>query len=298
MNPFFNKFIDLLWCGAGLKEPGAIDTLPSDDEEWYSVFECSVNQCVCGIVYTAVEALPEENRPCKALLDLWRSATEQIERNSAYVLALAEKQRLAWEKHGINAVLLKGPESAKMYSRPERRTTGDLDWWMPSESDWKAALKVLENNSLQWERDSDGDIRYLLGDTPVEHHVRGLEAPGAEGVLLMLASHILHHALVFGVGFKQVCDYFVALNYFEGRYDDAGYEALLKKKGILRWERRLRAMDPVFLSFVFEDGNMGRAGKRNPFSAVRRFVYFAGLCPGALFARWTGLVFGRLKRIF
>lgn len=281
----------LLWRGMG--QPVPEDTgekMQLTAEQWENVFSESLRQGVCGIVYGAVEDAPEE------IMLKWKGAVEIIGRDNRKVEHIAELQRKAWERHGIGATLLKGPVSARMYPHPERRMAGDIDWWIPAEDDWKKALKVVESNNLEWTPDSDGDISYVLGNVVVEHHRKGLEAEGPEGELLLRCEHVLHHAMVAGVGFKQVCDYFAALKYYEGQFSQEEYGRLLKAHGLQKWEKTLRTMDPELVSLIFSDGNMGH-GKKNRFGGFfRRARLFIRVCPRKFFGRWLSLALGRLKR--
>ena len=296
MDPVSEKFLALLWRGLSLPAGDGCPGVPLSDEEWRSVYLMSLKQAVCGIVWTAVEDLPEGFRPPEDVAAAWKRDVGIIGRDYDKVEKVVEMQRRAWTARGVDAVLLKGPESAKMYPRPERRMSGDIDWWMPTDKDWTKALELVERNGLKWEKDSDGDIHYVLNGIVVEHHRRGLEVPGPVGELLLRCEHVLHHAMVTGVGLKQICDYLVALRFYEGKYDREEYDGELEKRGLLEWERRLAGLDPGLLELVLSDGNMG-FGKKDRFGGFfHRLRYFLPVCPGLFFRRWSGLVFGHLAK--
>lgn len=292
----YKSFFILLWRGIGLPCNEAL-SLPIPAEEWMSIYETSRRQAVCGLVFSAVEELPSTCGIPEDLFLIWQADVKRIEADFVKVGRVVAKQRTTWEKRGINAVLLKGLESADMYPVPERRTSGDIDWWMPSGKDWDAAIEVLEDNGIDWTVDSDGDIRYCLGGVPVEHHHDGLPVQGITGRLYLCCEHILKHAMVAGVGLKQVCDYFVALKAFEGRYDELAYYNLLEKGGLVKWEAALRGLDPDLIRLVMYDGNMGIDKKRRYSGFFVRTRIFFRLCPGLFIKRWFGLIFGRIRRI-
>lgn len=260
--------------------------------QWEFVFNTAVRQGVVGIMYSAVKDLPVPSDMARK----WLLATQDIEQSYNLHQEIVRTQCRAWAKHGIDAVLLKGLESAKLYPSPELRTCGDIDWWIHDEGDWKKALKVLESNNISWEEDSDGDIHYMLGGVVVEHHRKGLEAEGPEGVLLLLCEHILHHAMVAGVGLKQVCDYIMALRYYEGHYDKNSYQALLASRGMEKWNRILLRMPRNLLRMILSDGNMGHDKKWRYSGLVFRWIFFLHVCPAAMIRRWWGLAVGRVKR--
>lgn len=297
MNAVYDKFIALLWRGMSLPADDACLAEPMDEQEWATVYLLSMRQAVVGIVWSGVETLPPSCRPPVPMAEHWAEAVKVTGNDYDRVARVVEQQGRTWASEGINAVLLKGPVSAAMYPDPRRRTSGDIDWWMPTDKDWDAALKIVESKGFRWTGDSDGDIHYVVSGIVVEHHRRGLEYEGPIGELLLRCEHALHHAMVTGMGFRHLCDYLMALKYYEGQYDVDGYHKVLQDRGLLKWEKALSGLDPRLVSLVFKDGNMG-FGRSRRFSGgfFSRAALFLQLCPGLFVKRWSGLIVGRLRK--
>ena len=137
-----------------------------------------------------------------------RWATEVLENERGYerMASVIELQRRAWEKRGLEAVLQKGHSVAAYYPVPEHRSCGDIDWYFPRREDFRKACRVVQENGLELKWDSDGDVSYTLSGMVVEHHRKGMPQDTPEQMLLMLEDHVLKHAMVMGVGLKQICD--------------------------------------------------------------------------------------------
>lgn len=137
-----------------------------------------------------------------------RWATEVLENERGYerMASVIELQRRAWEKRGLEAVLQKGHSVAAYYPVPEHRSCGDIDWYFPRRLDFRKACRVAQENGLELKWDSDGDVSYTLSGMVVEHHRKGMPQDTPEQMLLMLEDHVLKHAMVMGVGLKQICD--------------------------------------------------------------------------------------------
>lgn len=279
--------------------------------QWRSVYDMAVRQSVQGMLFDVVKALPESAGVPAGLAVSWYLESRRIESGHELHRKLVEKQEEAWKRAGVDAVMVKGLAVAKYYPRPESRVLGDIDWWMRTGTDWDRALEVLGRNGIDYDTDSDGDISYELGGVVVEHHHRGYEIDGTVGELLLLSEHILHHAMVFGVGLRQVCDYYYASRALEGQYDAAEYRAALRERGLCRWAEVLDDLVDVLargaegtadarklLALVLADGDMGLDKHRRASGFGQRAALFLRIAPQHFLSRWTGLAFGRLKRLF
>ncbi|MCQ2168566.1 MAG: nucleotidyltransferase family protein [Bacteroidales bacterium] len=291
------KFLSLLWKGLDLPPRWGEPGLPCGNEEWEYIYRESLRQAVCGIVWQAVRQLPQESWPGPELMERWTADVVRISRDYERTRKVVAYQRGEWEKNDIDATLMKGLVSAAMYPCPELRMSGDIDWYVPGKENWKRALELLRSNGIKWAPDSDGGIHYVLDCIVVEHHRDGLEYPGPIGELYLRCEHILHHAMVTGVGFKHICDYFMALRFYQGGYDEGEYRRYLKNRGIARWDDILRQLPDRLLDRVFRDGNMGLDLKYRFRGFLSRAVFFLGVCPRVYLKRWFGLFFGRIGRI-
>ena len=274
---------------------GAAVSVP-DQTDWGAVYEQARRQTVQGVVLDGVRRLPSEKQPPSWLLEIWTAEQKAIEKTYAFILGITDRQRSLWEAHGIRAELLKGTVSASFYPVPEHRINGDIDWWLPGADNFRNAEKALKEEGFELEQDSDGDLHFEMEGVVTELHRKGPGAEGAEGILLMMNEHILHHALVSGIGLRQICDYHLALRHFKGSYDPVRYREELRKRGLLRWTEVLEELPPRFLELVEADGNFGLEKKRRFSGFLKRALFFVPRTPKAFAARWIQLILGRLKR--
>lgn len=272
------------------------------DTNWEEVFDTACRHCLESVLFDYIKKLPEGSGISPLLAARWYAAAARDEKQFATVTALVGRQREVWKENGIDAVLLKGLECAARYPVQEHRALGDVDWWMRTEDDWNKALKVLKDKGIEWKKDSDGDIAYDLGGIPVEHHRRGPVDDTPEGTLLYLADHIFHHASVYGIGMRQICDYALASRTLS--FDRDTLSRLAEENGYGRWLRLLDRMTGVLLSGtcpdkrtaeflvrILESGNFGR-GRID----WRMTVLAASYAPRKWMERWCGLAVGRMKR--
>lgn len=287
----------------------APDVISCNQDTWRELLLLAVEHSVQGHLYDAARRLPSScGCPQEVLSSLERCA-HVLEAGSRRLSAVADRQAETWRRHGINAVEIKGRNTAALYPVPEHRSWGDVDWWMPSDDDWDKSLAVVRANGISPETDSDGDISYQLGGVAVEHHRKGLEAEGPEGMLLLLNRHLMHHAMGAGAGLRQVLDLAVALDRYAGQYDRETYLRLLASRRMLRWNsvaeelamhlrdgrplgRRARAL----YDLVAADGNFGFRKYRRFGGLLRRTLFFLAVAPGPYVRHWSGLVTGRLRR--
>jgi len=275
-------------------------------EQWEEVHAMANRQAVTGIVYDAVRNLPPYCGLPRTLAALWLVETQKIESGNARISQVIEAQKRAWDKHGIESVVMKGQSLAKMYPVPEHRACGDIDWYFPVPGDWEKANEIAAKNGLKLETDSDGDVHYVLGGIVVEHHKNGSRCETPVEIIVMLVEHVLKHAMVMGVGMKQVCDVAVAYRYYEGQYADAYLESALKAEGLLEWDALLRKVmtdsDDVDVetlrSLILSDGHFGLDKKFRLSGFMKRLRLFKKYAPKQFAGRWLQLVSGRMKRCF
>ncbi len=201
------------------------------------------------------------------------------------VKAVAEVQTKAWGNHSIRAVQLKGLTFAQLYPNPERRIQGDIDWWFPEEEGFERALEVARNNHVQ--------------------------------------EHILKHAMIFGVGMRQICDYALVRKAYIDKIDRGEYAAALEERGLSKWNALLdsavikmgilpeafskeelsakaKSKCDYLIELILKDGNFGRErrGVRKWMSFLKRMPFFMTIAPKPMRRRLSALVKGRAGRLF
>lgn len=284
------------------------------ENEWIALYLTARRQACQAVVY---DAAAKYSMP-GLLRERWAEDVLKIENRNARIKKVAEKQMAAWERRGIGAVELKGQAVAALYPRPEHRICGDIDWWFPREGDWEKALDAAHENKCVTKVDSDGDVHYLLATVMVEHHRNGFRENTPEGRIAFLCWHIAKHAMVFGVGMRQVCDYALTVKKYDATYDRAKVAGFCHDMRLgrflpilnraveilfapepktcedVRLERRARK----FIDLVMTDGNFGHDRKHMVKGFFMRLAFFLDCAPRAFFGRWGQLISGRIRRWF
>ena len=163
-------FFELLQIAIGNRH--RLSQTPTEGE-WRELFLLAKKQALVGIAFRAVEQLPEEQRPPKALLMQWYIATERIKAMNANLdcKALGVIDKLLVD--GFPGVVLKGQGIARLYRVGGNdgaklpignyRTPGDVDVWL-----FRERQEILEY------------VRSHVPDCkPVYHHV---DFPVIEGL--------------------------------------------------------------------------------------------------------------------
>ena len=261
-------------------------------KQWKELVALAKAHTLAGTLSDALNSLPEDCDAPSEVLEPWLVEVQRTEEAYALHSKIVGMQRRAWEERGLKALLLKGLDSAAMYSVPEHRTCGDIDWYFGSAEDWKTANEIAAGNGCKLEMDSDGDVHYTLSGVVVEHHRRWNDASSArarrvidalspetpEAQLIMRNVHILKHAMVGGIGLRQLCDLAMAYRHYDGQYDPASLTGKLREAGLGKWNGLLNAFlvqvigceyidkdDKVpaadlewLVRAVLDDGNFGR----------------------------------------
>ena len=261
-------------------------------EQWKELVALAKAHTLAGTLSDALNSLPEDCDAPSEVLEPWLVEVQRTEEAYALHSKIVGMQRRTWEERGLKALLLKGLDSAAMYSVPEHRTCGDIDWYFGSAEDWKTANEIAAGNGCKLEMDSDGDVHYTLSGVVVEHHRRWNDASSArarrvidalppetpEAQLVMRNVHILKHAMVGGIGLRQLCDLAMAYRHYDGQYDPASLTGKLREAGLGKWNGLLNAFlvqvigceyidkdDKVpaadlewLVRAVLDDGNFGR----------------------------------------
>lgn len=211
--------------------------------EWDGLYAFAKRQTLIGVLFSAIERLPDGQRPYLDLLMEWLGQTEHLkERNSLLDKRVAEITQL-FERKGMRSCVLKGQANARLYPVPERRTPGDIDLWV--EGDRKEIAKYVMGCQETYLRMQFHHIDFhVFGDVEVEVHFRPMVLfnywknerlqeifrqysdscfknwmPDDKHFriltfhpdILMQLAHMYRHVFDGGVGFRQVMDYYYLL---------------------------------------------------------------------------------------
>ncbi|MDO4758037.1 MAG: nucleotidyltransferase family protein [Rikenellaceae bacterium] len=270
----YRALFHLLKAGLWEQRIESEQLFPLTASEWQSVFLLAQQQTVLGITYRGLDYIPEQYFPPQELIMRWVAEIGRIEeRNYDSNHSLVELLKL-FGKEGLQPILQKGQGVATFYDRPLLRTCGDIDLWFPTheEADRAAELVKLHGGSVH--KAPDGSRCYMWRGIEVEHHPdlvdlqapmakrkaqrmvaemtpimvtlpehpeTAIATPSAEVNLLLLNTHILKHAIGWGVGLRQMCDMARAYYSLHERVDGELIRSLYAKSGLRRWSRLLHA---------------------------------------------------------
>ena len=260
-----SPFLYVLKAGLWGFLPEAPVPIRISNAEWSILLSQASAHAVEALFSDGAGLLPEGLKPSFRQLAPLAVAVDSIERGNEMVNAVLKPMAAFWKKSGIVAVLLKGQGLAGMYTNPEHRTPGDIDWYFPGKENFSKALSLIQSRGFAPEIDGDGDSHYNVKGVVVEHHKRwcDISNPFKRGTvsviekkygysqepsfitlapltnLIQLNVHILKHVLVMGVGWRQLCDLALATKQYCGQYSKDEYEQAIGQLGLMRWTRLL-----------------------------------------------------------
>lgn len=245
-------FFELIRVALGAQEQ--LTSCPSSSE-WTELFVLAQKQTLVGICFSGIEKLPPEQRPPKELLLQWWALTRKIEERNLIMDQRTAFATKYFRSNGFKTAILKGQGIAKLYPKPERRQSGDIDIWLDG------GRKRIYNFARR--NDPEGKLEgvnyhhvhyHLFDDTEVEVHIypaylhnpflnrrlhRFFETypqtenptPSMAFNRVFILLHSYNHLLGHGVGLRQVMDYFYVLQ--QGFTEEERQETL-------EWLKRLK----------------------------------------------------------
>lgn len=319
--PLSDAFFALLRAGLWEQPVANLSLFPLTAEAWSELYATARHHTVTAIVWQGVSQLPDELMPPEALLLKWVVEVDRIEqRNRTMDAAVVELMQL-FDAQGLHAVLQKGQGVATFYEHPLYRECGDIDLYFPHHADFERAAALLEQHHIAAQRAADSSLHYAWQGISVEHHRwlfdmassarrkelyrlesyygfvaqvlatvthKPVRVPAPLLHLLLLNTHILKHALGWGIGLRQLCDLARAYHHLQGQYDEAELHETLRALRIGKWSDLLHAflimymgMPATFVSspvasarpqallrLVERSGNFGTL-RRTPSAAAR-----------------------------
>lgn len=240
-NIIHTYFFDLIKVAVNCKN--SLSGIPSP-EEWKEIYTLAKQHTLVGILFSAVEKLPKEQRPPRPILLKWFAATEIIQEKNKQVNADAVKMCEIIRKDGLRCVVLKGQGIATYYPSPSLRQCGDIDLWIEGGS--KKVINYLRTKSKVW------DIFYTHAEyeapvstkVEVHHHPtylynplylrrlnqyfkeqdelfeNNVNSPDGSGKIFVptlefnryyILQHIYRHYFGEGIGLRQLLDYYYVI---------------------------------------------------------------------------------------
>lgn len=272
------KEIDALFAlvRSGLWENDVDDLspFPLSDAQWVAVLRMAQEQTVMGLACQGVCHLPDELMPPQPTLVKWVAETDRIERCGRAMDKALDALLALFDGESVAPVLLKGQGVARFYERPLQRECGDIDLYLRGDEAFRRAADILSRQCPPAKAEGDGALLYRWNGVNVELHRRLFDIsnpfkrerivslenfhgftsmPRVDGMshrldvpapflnLLLLNTHILKHALGWGIGLRQLCDMARACHCLHDSVDPLAMRNATRRLGIERWSRLLHS---------------------------------------------------------
>ena len=249
-----------------------------ETKEWDDIYKLSINQAVSGVILEAIDLLPIEKRPDRALIFKLIALGAKITARNRQINQVAVELCNYLHVKGYDVCLLKGQGVASLYHNPNTRVPGDIDIWIRASR--KEIITFLEE-----EYGKKVGICYLHAIVPlkykgveVEYHfyptfsysplinrrihkilnecfretiiqlpdgVGRIPVPNFEFNLVFMLNHIYRHLISEGIGIRQIIDYYVLLISIHGLHNCSfkkDFESILRSLGMLRFAKGLMWM--------------------------------------------------------
>lgn len=250
---------------------GKLSRTPSA-AEWDDIRQEAFRQTLTGVVFSAVERLPAEQRPPREILLPWYMMKERIAAANRRLNRRAVEISEYFTRQGFRCLILKGQGIARLYPDPLLRQPGDIDVWPEGNRRQILAFgrEQFPNEPVRYHhmeypvfKDTSVELHFTPSwmNSPCAHH--RLQAyfaheastqfghtvllPETEGRIavptiafnrIYLLVHIYRHLFGEGIGLRQMQDYYFVLR--QGT-DETGRRETMATLGQLGMKRFVRA---------------------------------------------------------
>lgn len=294
-------------------------SIPPTEEGWKAIFDIAQKQTVAGVVFEALDTLSNKGiKPPQALLFEWIGLYEQVKNQNRVVNQRCIEITKTFSNAGWKTCILKGQGNARLYPNPLSRQAGDIDIWVRGKEN---DIKRFVRDRFPEAEDCLYHIDYpIFNDVEVEVHyapsyirapkygydrkikefyekhaeeqfahkvyVDGVGGemcvPTDEFNIVYQLMHIKSHFINYGVGLRQIIDYYYLLSNIEDKNSKVRWKDQLEELGLLKIAGAVmwvlhntmglapkylivepdEARGKLLLSEIFACGNMGKYDNR------------------------------------
>ncbi|MBR4312487.1 MAG: nucleotidyltransferase family protein [Bacteroidaceae bacterium] len=214
-------------------------------EQWRDMYRMAIQQTLVGVLFSALERLPKEQRPPKEVLLQWYMLKEHIMERSRLLNQRAVETLAFFRDEGFDCCILKGQGISTLYPDPLLRTSGDIDIWLSGGRERiydfarnRVGLKGLTYQHIHYPLHEDAEVEVHVTPghlfAPILNHrlqrffaayaaaqwrhevelpeeVGSISVPTAEFNRVFILLHIYMHLFGEGIGLRQVLDYYYVL---------------------------------------------------------------------------------------
>ena len=232
-----------------------------------AIYQYASDQSVVGLIAAGLEWVSDRKIKKSEAVPFLKKVISLELRNSS-MNAFIEEFLTCLDKEGIHSLLVKGQGVAQCYSRPQWRSSGDIDLLLDRQNYRRArdffsrknvfsepegvhnmhqAMKIESwtvelHGTLRCELSSKMDriIDGIRDDTISKGHVRywrdgntDVALPGPDNDIIFIFTHILMHFYKGGIGLRQICDWCRLLWYYRNSIDKSLLESRLRQMHLM-----------------------------------------------------------------
>ena len=254
--------------------------LTKESFNWTIVIDFATKQGVQGLCLDALELLPKEERPDKAMLLEWVGRVVGMERLYESHLKAVDALACFYQQYGIKMMLLKGYGVSLYWPRPNHRPAGDMDIYLGP--NWKRADQLVgEQLGIVVDDGHEHHTCFVFQGTSVENHYdfvntkvnessRELEVlfkklatfdksvttgkgaiflPSSTLNAIFLVRHLGQHFAGAEATLRQLLDYGFFIQHETANVDWKQVCSTLKKAGMFRLFQQINAICVDYLGF-------------------------------------------------
>lgn len=252
------------------------------EHDWLSLYAEAQRQSLFGVFMDGVERAVALGEPKPQRLMQWIAKVMALEQRNKLLDDKAAELTRIFADDGFKSCILKGQGVAKLYPRPYRRQSGDIDIWVEGgrekilaylKSKYKIGSPVIHHVDVDvWDgvpvevhfipSFSYSPFRYRkfkrffrrLSQSQFDNYSKeyGFATPTIEFNVVYSLMHIFHHVLHEGIGLRQLLDYYYILKAYKGNKEEI--MNILVSLGLDRFAAAVMYVEKAF--FDLEDESM------------------------------------------
>lgn len=249
--------------------------------DWQAVARLAKEQSILALVVGSMLRLPREMQPERGLRLELALAEDMIATHAQRHHRRLQAVYRDYEAEGFFVVMLKGVTMANLYPRPELRSLGDVDLFLPREGEYERANEWIRSRGYQLFGSSVYEQAYKRDKLVVENHrlltyfgiphydklmtaiVADIDRQDAwayttiEGQryrtlplelnAVYVFHHILHHFSYLGIGLRQICDWVLLMQHYGSSLDVDVFTDYATRLDLLRPMRYFALMAVEYL---------------------------------------------------
>ena len=121
-------------------------------EEWKGLYALLKKHALLGVGYVAIQKLPKEQWPPKAMILQWVAIAQQIRQRNLELSEECNEVVTILKHDGIESVVIKGQSNLENYPEELRgfRSSGDIDLWTKLTNDSGIPIAVKQGDSVEY----------------------------------------------------------------------------------------------------------------------------------------------------